>query len=79
MVTVAVKICTVAGDCIRCTVSIKEARDLLEKWEQDGRKYFCCGTVCVRMDQISTISEEVKLPDDEDDDDGRPIFGNPES
>jgi hypothetical protein len=77
VVTVTVSICTVAGDCITCSGSIRETRDLLEKWEKEGRKYICCGTKCVRIDQISIVEEEVRLPDDEDGHD-RPIFGNPE-
>jgi hypothetical protein len=73
-----VKICTVAGQCIRCAKTTSgDISTELERLESEGKKYFCCGNQCVRIDQIGTITEEVKLPPD-DDDDGGIIVGNPD-
>jgi hypothetical protein len=81
---VAFKICTTGGACIKCGGSADNIVDQLEAAEKRGQKYWCCGSggemSCVRIDQITTITE-ARLPDDDDDDDdddGRPILGNPD-
>jgi hypothetical protein len=74
---VTVKICNSRGFCIRCAGTAYGVAQAITNASAKGSIFACCGTECVRIDQIATIVEERKAPDD-DREGGRPIFGNPD-
>jgi hypothetical protein len=63
-----VKICTARGFCMKCTNTTLAG--VIKTIKETESSFFCCGTKCIRVTDISTI-EEVKRegspPDDEED------------
>jgi hypothetical protein len=65
----AVKICTTGGACITCSDrTASQVVTAIEEAAKKGGLFYCCGggKLCVRIDQITTITEARK-PDDDDD------------
>ena len=67
-----VRICTTGGGgCIWCKKNTaRKVRSKIENLEKAGKTFYCCGNQCVRIENISTITEEEsKTPPETDDDD----------
>jgi len=79
---VAVKICTTSGACITCRDrTASQVTTAAEEAKKAGRLFYCCegGTLCVNIDQITTITDTKREPDDGDDDgEGGLDLGHPE-
>lgn len=61
-----VKVCTTAGNCIRCASTTRDIVDIIEKAKKAGKLFLCCGNQCVAIANIDIITEEAgpKPPDD---------------
>lgn len=60
------KVCTTSGHCVFCSAaSAEELARMFQRAEKEGNTYFCCGKVCARLDQVTTISPAREAEDDE--------------
>jgi hypothetical protein len=71
-VATALKVCTTNG-CIICDTDMRASdfvKDVGQK-EKEGKIFVCCGRdKCVRIDQITTVTEVRETPEGEDEGEG---------